>query len=64
MGPAGTAIVDGIAASAYTTLEEYGLVLDAAASQRFKHAVCDNAWQLGSITDPTLWLDGGMFPTT
>jgi len=36
---AGSAIVDGIAASAYTTLEEYGLVLDAVASQRFKHAV-------------------------
>ena len=28
-----------IAASAYTTLEEYGVVLDAVASQRFEHAV-------------------------
>jgi len=36
---AGTAIVDGIAASAYTTLEEYGVVLDAVASQRFEHSV-------------------------
>ena len=36
---AGNAIVDGIAASAYTTLEEYGVVLDAMASQRFEHSV-------------------------
>ena len=31
--------MNGIAASAYTTLEEYGVVLDAVASQRFEHSV-------------------------